>query len=109
MQRGDIYLAAFPFGDCAGMKLRPVLLLTGAVGAWTEMVVAYISSVIPTSLLSSDMLMDPVQPEFQTARLKVNICATPAQDRDHPRHQFATAPGPISETVDAELRAVLTL
>ena len=32
MQRGDIYLAAFPFGDRPGMKLRPVLLLTSSVG-----------------------------------------------------------------------------
>jgi hypothetical protein len=30
MRPGEIYLAQFPFGDVAGMKLRPVLLLTGA-------------------------------------------------------------------------------
>src|SRR5947207_15774873 len=30
MRPGDIYLAQFPFGDAPGMKLRPVLLLTGA-------------------------------------------------------------------------------
>jgi hypothetical protein len=29
MQRGEIYLASFPFGDVPGMKLRPVLLLRG--------------------------------------------------------------------------------
>jgi hypothetical protein len=28
MQRGEIHLAAFPFGDAPGMKLRLVLLLT---------------------------------------------------------------------------------
>ena len=27
MQRGEIYLASFPFGNAQGMKLRPVLLL----------------------------------------------------------------------------------
>jgi hypothetical protein len=32
MQRGEIYLASFPFGDVPGMKLRPVLLLTDPVG-----------------------------------------------------------------------------
>ncbi|MBI1926338.1 hypothetical protein HYR99_19100 [Candidatus Poribacteria bacterium] len=26
MQRGEIYLASFPYGDVAAMKLRPVLL-----------------------------------------------------------------------------------
>src|ERR1035437_143801 len=33
MRPGEIYLAQFPFGDVPGMKLRPVLLLTGAVGS----------------------------------------------------------------------------
>jgi hypothetical protein len=32
MQPGEIYLARFPFGDVPGMKLRPVLLLTGSIG-----------------------------------------------------------------------------
>jgi hypothetical protein len=40
MQRGDIYLASFPFGDMAVMKLRPVLLLTERVGPGTEVIVA---------------------------------------------------------------------
>jgi hypothetical protein len=40
MQRGDIYLASFPFGDMSVMKLRPVLLLTERVGTGTEVVVA---------------------------------------------------------------------
>src|SRR5665811_43841 len=33
MRPGEIYLVQFPFGDVPGMKLRPVLLLTGAVGS----------------------------------------------------------------------------
>jgi len=49
MQPGEIYLAKFPFGDVPGMKLRPVLLLTGSVGPIPEVLVAYISSVIPAS------------------------------------------------------------
>ena len=32
MQPGEIYLASFPFGDTATMKLRPVLVLTPPVG-----------------------------------------------------------------------------
>ncbi len=51
MQPGEIFLAQFPFGDVAGMKLRPVLLLTGQVGPVPEVLVAYISSVMPTQLL----------------------------------------------------------
>lgn len=70
MRPGDTYLAQFPFGDVPGMKLRPVLLLTAAVGPIPEILVAYISSVIPGQLLPSDLLMDPNQPEFARTHLK---------------------------------------
>ena len=63
MRRGDVYLASFPFGDAAVMKLRPVLLLTGRVGPGAEVIVASISSVLPASLLDSDILIDPAQPD----------------------------------------------
>jgi mRNA interferase MazF len=52
------------------MKLRPVLLLTGAVGSVPEVLVSYISSVIPSRLLSSDLVMDPAKPEFRSTDLK---------------------------------------
>ena len=71
MQRGELYLASFPFGDVPGMKLRPVLLLSGPLGTVPEILVAYISSVVPTSLLSSDILLDLSQPSIQSTNLKV--------------------------------------
>ena len=72
MRPGEVYLAQFPFGDVPGMKLRPVLLLTDAVGPIPEVLVAYISSVIPTAVLPSDILIDLSKPEFQGTHLKVN-------------------------------------
>ena len=59
IQPDEIYLARFPFGDSAGVKLRPVLTLTGPLGTVPEVLVAYISSVIPTSVLNSDIVLDP--------------------------------------------------
>ena len=70
MRPGEIYLAQFPFGDVPGMKLRPVLLLTGAVGSVPEVLVSYISSVIPSQLLPSDLVLDPAKPEFRSTNLK---------------------------------------
>ncbi|MCS7208732.1 MAG: type II toxin-antitoxin system PemK/MazF family toxin, partial [Fimbriimonadales bacterium] len=70
MQRGEIYLANFPYGDQPVMKLRPVLLLTGRVGNGNEVIVAYISSVIPAPLLSTDILIDPSDAEHRDTRLK---------------------------------------
>ena len=70
MQRGEIYLASFPFGDAPGMKLRPVLLLTEPIGLAGEVLVAYISSVLPSSLLASDIVLDPKASDHQTTNLK---------------------------------------
>lgn len=70
MRPGEIYLAQFPFGGAPGMKLRPVLLLTGPVGPVPEVLVAYISSVIPAQLLPSDLLIEPGKPEFHSTHLK---------------------------------------
>src|SRR5437762_3172774 len=71
MKPGEIYLSQFPFGDVPGMKLRPVLLLTGPVGAVPEVLVAYISSATPAQPLPTDLLLDPTKPEFQSTRLSV--------------------------------------
>ena len=52
------------------MKLRPVLLLTGPVGSVPEVLVAYISSVIPAQPLPSDLILDPNKLEFRSTHLK---------------------------------------
>ena len=70
MRPGEIYLAKFPFGDVPVMKLRPVLLLTPPLGMVPEVLVAYISSVIPTQPLPSDLLLDPGEPGHQSTNLK---------------------------------------
>ena len=70
MQPGEIYLARFPFGDAPGMKLRPVLALTGTLGPVPEILVAYISSVTPARLLPSDLILDPSQTAFRSTHLK---------------------------------------
>ncbi len=53
------------------MKLRPVLLLTGTLGQVPEVLVAYISSVIPAQPLASDFIIDPEAAEFHGTHLKV--------------------------------------
>jgi mRNA interferase MazF len=72
MRPGEIYLAKFPFGDVPGMKLRPVLLLTAPLGRVPEVLVAYISSVVPARPLPSDLLLDPTIPGFRSTNLKTS-------------------------------------
>lgn len=52
------------------MKLRPVLLLRGPIGSVPEILVAYISSVVPPQLLQSDIVIDPAKPEFHSTLRK---------------------------------------
>jgi len=77
MKRDESYLASFPFGDMPGMKLRPVLLLTGTIGPSSEVLVAYISSVVPSHLLSSDIVLDPNVPEHHQTALKNGLRQVP--------------------------------
>src|ERR1043165_3472783 len=71
MSPGEICLASFPFGDIAGMKLRPVVVLAGPIGPIPEVLVAYISSVFPTALMPTDLVLDPAKPEFRSTNLKI--------------------------------------
>jgi hypothetical protein len=70
MAPGEIHLAMFPFGGTTGAKVRPVLLLTGPVGPVPELLTAYMSSVIPATLLPTDILIDPGKPEHAGTNLK---------------------------------------
>ncbi len=67
MKPGDIFLGQFPFGDTPGMKLRPLLLLSPVTGPFAEILVAYISSVIPAELLATDLLLDPAHPKTRSS------------------------------------------
>lgn len=70
MRLGEICLESFPFGDTAGMKLRPVLVLAGPIGPIPEVLIAYISSVLPPTWMPSDLVLDPAKPEFRPTNLK---------------------------------------
>lgn len=70
MAPGEIHLADFPFGGGGGSKLRPVLMLTSPVGSVPEVLVAYISSVMPPQMLPSDLVLDPHSTEHAATNLK---------------------------------------
>jgi hypothetical protein len=70
MKRGEIHLGRFPMAGRGGMKLRPVLLLTDPIGPVPELLTAYISSVIPPTMLPSDLMLDASQPNYASTNLK---------------------------------------
>jgi mRNA interferase MazF len=109
----EIYLASFPFGGSAGMKLRPVLLLTGPIGDVPEVMVAYISSVIPSALLPSDVLLDPAVAEHVSTNLKTRSVLRLHKLATIHAHNVVRRLGVLSRTaaseVDTKLRELLEL
>jgi mRNA interferase MazF len=113
MNPGEIHLASFPFGGRVGVKIRPVLLLTGPLGTVPEVLVAYITSVMPPVTLATDILLDPALPEHANTNLKapsllrLHKLATIHQ-RDLVRF-LGTISVVTKAEVDAKLRSLLGL
>jgi mRNA interferase MazF len=113
MNPGEIHLARFPFAGSVGAKLRPVLLLTGPLGSIPEVLSAYMTSIIPTALLPTDIVLDPKQPEHAGTNLKqvtivrLHKLAT-IHDSDIIRQLGEVSSGTWSD-VEAKLRHLLNL
>lgn len=113
MNRGDVYMAFFPFGGTDQSKPRPVLLLTGAVGNVPEFLTASISTVAPNPMLNSDLVLDPSHPDYAstnlrlTSVLRLHKLATLHQRRMK-RKIGELSPGAQAQ-VDDRLRTLLNL
>ena len=113
MSPDEIYLANFPFGGSAGVKLRPVLLLTGPVGGVPEVLVAYISSVMPSPLLPSNVILDPATADQASTNLKTKTVVrlhklATIHSRNVVRHLGSLSPTTAAE-VDDKLHTLLDL
>jgi len=95
------------------MKLRPVLLLTGAVGFVPKVLVSYISSVIPSQLLPSDLLLDPAIPEFHSTNLKalstLRLHKLATIHTSSLVHYLGVIDGPTVDIVAGKLKVFLAL
>jgi mRNA interferase MazF len=68
MKIGDIILIPFPFTDLTTSKARPVVVATITKDRYKDLVIAAISSVVPTHLTVNEMLISP----SLSNKLKVN-------------------------------------
>jgi len=71
MTKGKIVLVPFPFDDLTAGKVRPALCLTEPIGPHRHVIVAFISSHVPTSVSSTDIVLDPRQQDFAATGLRV--------------------------------------
>ncbi|MEW6716809.1 MAG: type II toxin-antitoxin system PemK/MazF family toxin [Chloroflexota bacterium] len=67
-----IVLVPFPFDDLSGNKVRPAVCLTEPVGAYRHVVLAFITSRIPTVLLPTDLVIEASHPDFSSTGLRLS-------------------------------------
>ncbi len=75
MARGSVVLVPFPFDDLSTTKVRPAVCLTDPIdpiGPHRHVILAFITSQIPTDLLESDVVLDANQADFTTTGLRVS-------------------------------------
>ncbi|MBV9791012.1 MAG: type II toxin-antitoxin system PemK/MazF family toxin [Chloroflexi bacterium] len=67
-----VVLVPFPFDDLSSAKVRPAVCLTRAIGLHSHVVLAFITSRIPQSLLPTDLVIDTNDPDTATTGLHVS-------------------------------------
>lgn len=68
--KGKVVLVPFPFDDLSSTKVRPAYCLTNPVGANNHIILAYITSQVPTNLLETDFVLDTNHPDFVNSGLR---------------------------------------
>lgn len=69
MTKGKVVLVPFPFDDLSATKVRPAVCLTNPVGSYSHVILAFITSQIPTDLLETDYLLNTSHPDFAASGL----------------------------------------
>jgi mRNA interferase MazF len=67
-----IVLVPFPFDDLSATKVRPAVCLTDAIGRHDHIILAFITSRVPSSPLGTDLVIDSRDPEFALTGLRVS-------------------------------------
>ncbi len=68
----SIVLVEFPYDDLSDSKIRPAYALTDTIGEYCHVVLALITSRIPTQPLATDLILDVTHPDFAITGLKKN-------------------------------------
>lgn len=70
MEPKKIVLTRFPFTDLSSSKRRPVVILSKRKTTSPDVIVAFISSVIPAYPEETDFILDTAHPDFQMTGLR---------------------------------------
>ena len=70
--KNSIVLVPFPFDDFTATKVRPAVCLTESIGKFEQIIIAFISSKIPTEILNSDIIIRKNTIDWQETGLSVD-------------------------------------
>lgn len=68
--RGKVVLLPFPFDDLSTTKVRPAVCLTGPIGPYEHVILAFITSRMPEELLETDVLLNSERPGYEETGLR---------------------------------------
>ncbi len=71
MIRGKVVLVPFPFDDLSASKVRPAVCLTEPMGPHRHVVLAFITSQVPTIPLKSDVILNSTDADFAMTGLRM--------------------------------------
>jgi mRNA interferase MazF len=72
MTKYKVVLVPFPFDDLSSSKVRPAVCLTEPIGPHRHVVLAFITSRVPTQPLATDLVIDSRDADFTTTGLHVS-------------------------------------
>jgi mRNA interferase MazF len=70
MKRGTIVLTKFPFTDLSSTKRRPGIVVSATSNNKNDIIIAFISSVVPPQLEPTDYLFNTQHTDFTSTGLK---------------------------------------
>ena len=103
MRRGTVVLTPFPFTDLSGAKVRPAVVVSRSDRPGDDVILAFISSVVPARPLPTDLVVDPSHPDFRETRLKVSSIVKADKLATVQRRIILGEPGQLSATLLREL------
>ena len=72
MTKYKVVLVPFPFDDLSVSKVRPAVCLTDPIGPHRHVILAFITSRVPASLLATDLVIGSSDPDFELTGLRVS-------------------------------------